>query len=684
MRFAGILVALALLSANSSPAPAQTKPAPVAEVITLGASAATLPGPWKFAPGDSPVVSGKFLWAQSAFDDSRWAAMDLTPKAGSIDASYGTPGFVPGWTAQGFPDLYGYAWYRLRLRVTDPGEPLWIKMPNDVDDAYQIYADGQIIGHFGDFSPNGITVYSARAFSFPLPPPGPDGAIELAIRFYMTSGTKFQSLDAGGMHQPPVLGLASTINLLQAKEDDANLHFYLGAILQVILFLLLVPLALWAWLKRRSDRTFLWLFFALLVSPLSMLLLLLGNMGSAISLTGNTFLLDIVFRPIGLPLWIMFWWNWFGLRNKRWIPRLAWLLVAAEIVALVCLRLPTAGVNLLPRSWLSGCNYASAVLLGALGLLLLILLVEGYRRDRTEALAAACPILLFEFSNFNGYFLNIFGFSTQFYPFGIGISTGAIALILMALVIGALVLRRFLHTQVREELARQSVAQELEQAQELQQHVLVPETVRSPFFNVETEYRPAQTVGGDFFQTLTQPDGSLLVVIGDVSGKGISAAMLVAVLVGAVRSRAKESFDPASLLNVLNECLVGRSGGHFATCLAAELRPEGAIRIANAGHLPPYLNGEELPMEGSLPLGLSDEIEASVSELVLQPGDRLIFLTDGVLEAMNAKSELFGFDRTRAISSQSAMEIVRGAQTFGQQDDITVLGIEFAGVAEPV
>jgi hypothetical protein len=447
---------------------------------------------------------------------------------------------------------------------------------------------------------------------------------------------------------------------------------------------LLAPLALWAWLKNRRDHTFLWLFFALAVSPVDFGLTLVGNLASLIPLSTTTIIGNVLLRPLELPLWIMFWWNWFGLRGKRWMPRAAWLLAVAEILVLACVRLPTAGFNVLPRAWLGGCNSASAILLGALGVLLLVILIEGFRRDRTEALSAVFPILLFEFSSFATYFLNVFGFSTQFYPFTIGISTGAIALILMVLVIGVLVLRRFLHTQVREELARQSVALELEQAQQLQQRVLVPETLHSPFFSVATEYRPAQTVGGDFFQTITKPDGSLLVVIGDVSGKGISAAMLVAVLVGAIRSRAKEDFDPASLLNILNDCLLGRSGGHFATCLAAELSSDGTMRIANAGHLPPYLNGQEMDMEGSLPLGLSSEIEASVSALILQPGDHLTFVTDGVVEAMNGSSELFGFERTRAISNQPAISIVEQAQRFGQEDDITVLSVEFAAVPEPV
>ena len=221
----------------------------------------------------------------------------------------------------------------------------------------------------------------------------------------------------------------------------------------------------------------------------------------------------------------------------------------------------------------------------------------------------------------------------------------------------------------------------MEQAQQLQSRVLVPETFHSPFFSVNTEYHPSQTVGGDFFQTIARPDGSLLIVVGDVSGKGVSAAMLVAVLVGAISTRADVSFDPSSMLSMLNTRLLGRSGGHFATCLAAELRPDGSMRVANAGHLPPYLNGKEMELAGSLPLGVIGEAELSSQRFELQPGDRLTFLTDGVVEAMNSENELFGFDRTRDISGQPAAEIVRQAQSFGQNDDITVLGITFVGAS---
>ena len=679
MRKLGMFFLFAFLSFPSLLQAAPASSAVPAETIILGDSAATLPGPWQFAPGDSPWQNGVPVWAQPGFDDAAWANVDLAPKAGSVDPAYGTPGFVPGWTARGYPNLVRYAWYRLRVRVPDASQPLWLKMPNDFDDAYQVYADGRFVGQFGRFAPDDVTLYGARSFSFPLPAPGPAGEIQLAIRFYMSSGTPYQSPDAGGMHQPPVIGLASAVRLLQQSDDDANEHYYVGSVLDALLFLLVMPLPLWAWFKDRKERTYLWLFLVFAFPCLRIVLLLIGNLASVLALGPNTILLDVLLSPLTLPLWAMFWWDWFGLRAKRWIPRAAWLITAVEMLALLCLRLPTSEINIVPRSWLPGINNLSGVCLFALGVLLLVILIEGFRRDRTEALMAALPMALIEFGSFNSYLLHTFGIASTFFILGLGFTVNQIANILMVLVIGALVMRRFLRVQASEARSRQVVALDIEQAQQLQQRVLVPEVLHSPSFSVETEYRPAQTVGGDFFQTLSKPDGSLLVVVGDVSGKGMSAAMLVAVLVGAVRTRADESFDPVAMLTMLNQRLIGRSGGHLATCLVAELRPDGSMHIANAGHLPPYLNGQEMDLAGSLPLGAANVIDPSSRIITLQPGDHLTFLTDGVVEAMNSQNELFGFDRARTISNQSAAAIVQQARAFGQHDDITVLSIAFSG-----
>ena len=109
VRFGLSLLVAFLLVSSSFTTLAQPAPAAPAQVVTLGNSAVALPGPWRFSPGDSPWVDGAPVWAQPGFDDAQWAAMDLAPKAGSVDLITGTSGFVPGWTARGYPELSGYA-----------------------------------------------------------------------------------------------------------------------------------------------------------------------------------------------------------------------------------------------------------------------------------------------------------------------------------------------------------------------------------------------------------------------------------------------------------------------------------------------------------------------------------------------------------------------------------------------
>jgi serine phosphatase RsbU (regulator of sigma subunit) len=162
--------------------------------------------------------------------------------------------------------------------------------------------------------------------------------------------------------------------------------------------------------------------------------------------------------------------------------------------------------------------------------------------------------------------------------------------------------------------------------------------------------------------------------------------MLVSVLVGAIRSEAAHGTDPAALLRSLNDRAMGRSQGGFTTCLAAHIAADGLLTIANAGHLPPYLNGQEIGVPGSLPLGIVFPARYELTTLHMAPGDRLTFVSDGVVEAQTqSKSkpiELFGFDRTRAISRQPAAHIAKAARAFGQTDDITVVTVEFS--ATPV
>jgi serine phosphatase RsbU (regulator of sigma subunit) len=170
----------------------------------------------------------------------------------------------------------------------------------------------------------------------------------------------------------------------------------------------------------------------------------------------------------------------------------------------------------------------------------------------------------------------------------------------------------------------------------------------------------------------------LLIVVGDVSGKGLKAAMTVSTIIGALRN--EPSHEPAEILARLNRVLHGQIGG-FVTCCATFIARDGRLTIANAGHLSPYRNGEELAVAGGLPLGMTADGSYEETSYQLAPGDRLTFMSDGVVEARNTAGELYGFERTQQISHQPAANIANAAKDFGQEDDITVLSVEYVGVA---
>jgi serine phosphatase RsbU (regulator of sigma subunit) len=171
----------------------------------------------------------------------------------------------------------------------------------------------------------------------------------------------------------------------------------------------------------------------------------------------------------------------------------------------------------------------------------------------------------------------------------------------------------------------------------------------------------------------------------------LQAAMNASTLVGALRNEL--SHDPATVLNRLNNVLLGSTSGpdavpgvssgqkttaSFATCLCARIYPNGEMTIANAGHLHPYRDGREMDLVADLPLGVIPNIQYEQATFQLNVGDRLIFLSDGVVEASNAHGELFGFERTQQVSNESARYIAQTAKRFGQTDDITVVSMYFA------
>jgi phosphoserine phosphatase RsbU/P len=218
---------------------------------------------------------------------------------------------------------------------------------------------------------------------------------------------------------------------------------------------------------------------------------------------------------------------------------------------------------------------------------------------------------------------------------------------------------------------RERASSELAAARSVQELMIPRESPLTPGFHVDTVYTPATEVGGDFFHIQATGDGGLLIVIGDVAGHGLQAAMNVSMLMGALRRSPQTS--PSELLAGLNQVLVGSSS--FTTCEVAYFHANGEVVIASAGHPPPYLNSQEVELPGGLPLGVVAGVEYEEISLYLHPGDRLLMMSDGVSEARKSNGELFGFDRVRNLSNQSAFFIADAAKEFGQEDDITVLTV---------
>jgi serine phosphatase RsbU (regulator of sigma subunit) len=243
----------------------------------------------------------------------------------------------------------------------------------------------------------------------------------------------------------------------------------------------------------------------------------------------------------------------------------------------------------------------------------------------------------------------------------------------------------------RESAQRQgALEQELRSAQELQQ-VLIPDALPSVSgYSITSAYRPAQEVGGDFFQVIPvkagpdNPAGSTLLVLGDVSGKGLRAAMTVSLIVGTIRTLAEFSPHPADILAGLNRRLHGRLHGGFATCLVMLLYPDGTCVLANAGHPSPFLNQQEIDMPGALPVGVVDDSAYTEITIHLREGDHFVLYTDGLLEARTTNGELFGFDRLSTLMERrpSAEQAIKAATDFGQEDDITVLTLTRLGIGE--
>jgi hypothetical protein len=242
----------------------------------------------------------------------------------------------------------------------------------------------------------------------------------------------------------------------------------------------------------------------------------------------------------------------------------------------------------------------------------------------------------------------------------------------------------FVHVSIREagryaktQAEKATLEGEMAAAREVQR-VMVPDKLPSiSGYSIESVYRPAAEVGGDFFQVIRLKSGCTLLVIGDVSGKGVSAAMIVSMIVGMLSVVTTFTEEPAEIMSELNRRLCARKYMEFVTCLMVRLEAEGRLTLANAGHPPPYLNGTEFSLPGSMPLGLVEDAAYDQTALEMRAGEKAVLLTDGVPEARNEQGVLLGFSRVESLLRDGAnvQTVAQTAQNFGQNDDLTVISI---------
>ncbi len=312
---------------------------------------------------------------------------------------------------------------------------------------------------------------------------------------------------------------------------------------------------------------------------------------------------------------------------------------------------------------------------------LCILTYQGFRhgQKRDRQIAAAFVLLILVRSTVSPFLRSI-----THLPLDIDVGSwrwhlNPAALILVALATLAVYVRDL----IGDRREKRRLAAELDAARSVQQ-VLIPEEIPSlAGFAVQRIYRPAGEVGGDFFQIFPVKDGGVLVVMGDVSGKGLPAAMTVSLLVGTVRTLVHYTQSPGEILAAMNHRMLHRNGGGFTTCVALRAELDGTLTVANAGHLAPYLGGQEIPLENGLPLGLSADAEYAESIFTMADGQQLTLVTDGVVEARDPSGALFGFERTAAYSMESAEAIGDAAQRFGQEDDISIICLTLTLILAP-
>lgn len=629
------------------------------------------------APGTDP--------AQPDFDDSQWPTRDAKDAMAEInepdedDDKGPSPDHGPGDTPSGHhPHGRPFAWFRLHIQLPEHHGPLvlLVRVPVSRNTSVSIsstvgmelFIDGKLVTPEGRVGETPET-YQQISRIYPIHIPSSQTSFVLAARIpFVSFGVDaYTSFFA---HRTFILGeredLVDHLNLWNHAMLFERLPSLVDAGLKLLLALFLFAL----FFTQRDHPEYLWLgLHEILVAPL-VYIGLIGSMGQIEQIWMGAIVIQLLL--ISAYFYFEFLVAFLSLRKRWYIVTLRYSAPMLLTFGPLLLSVPSGGIFV--AGTIASATFCILWVMMWVLFVGLTLTIAAIKRNY-EAALLLLPLLLSvvgigelaSTTAATAWMGTTMQSPLSFQAGPIPIHFSDIADFAGIFVIILIIFFRFLRIHKERERA----SSELAAARSVQELMIPRESPKTPGFHVDTVYTPAAEVGGDFFHIQATGDGGLLIVIGDVAGHGLQAAMNVSMLMGALR-RAPLT-HPAQLLAGLNQVLVGSAS--FTTCQAAFFSANGELVIASAGHPPPFLNSQEILLPGGLPLGVIADVVYEEVRLYLHPGDRLLMMSDGVAEARKSNGELFGFERVRNLSNQSAFFIADAAKEFGQEDDITVLTV---------
>ncbi len=669
LRVSGFLLAalICLTTARAQIPIADPIPVPISDprsVDATGLGERTELGPlWLFQPGDNPA------WAAPDFDDTGWSV--ISAKKQLLD--------------YGIQDIR-FGWYRMHIHLRPGAPPPAVTLDSTLG-TYEVFANGIPLGGNGPI-PGATYRYQYRLLAFPVPQSAipSTGNLVLALRFAINPAGR--QIRTHGRRTATPIGFDSHVFLTSPAQAAINASF-ISAHSTWTLFLLgglafltcVIALGLYLALSTRMEylaaAAALFIYGQLFLCDIW---LLLGDrtplsdwIDYALFGIAQGLLLEF-FRILLAPF----------LGKKR--PR--WLFIAQIIVVVSSLAGPLVNHGLPGNYQLGLITFFLPTLV--VEAIILALLIRSARAGSTQAriltpaVVAVFVSRAWVFARYLDLFLNeplrlpalpSFHLGSYSITFDNLCDVFFFLCILLFLVFRTVGIARH----------NAEASAEMDAARTMQKLQLARSHDATPGFDVQVEYHPAKEVGGDFFLLSSGKDGSLLAVVGDVSGKGLQAAMRVAAILGALRR--EDSRDPAVVLTNLNLQLLGQTEIGFTTACCIRIEPSGNYTLASAGHIPPYLAGPnlanmEIATPPALPLGLAAAADYESITGCVAPGQTLFLITDGVVEARSPSGELLGFKQTEELmSGHNASQIAQAARSFGQEDDIIVLSVALSSAS---